>query len=49
MFHGLGKIQGDPVRIELQDGATPYHFGAPRRVALPLLDPLTEELNWMEQ
>ena len=49
VFKGLGKIKGDPVRIELKDGATPYHLSAPRRVALPLLDSLKEELNRMEE
>ena len=49
VFKGLGKIKGDPVRIELKDGATPYHLSAPRRVVLPLLDSLKEELNRMEE
>ena len=38
VFNGLGKIKGDPICIELKDGATPYHLSAPCRVALPLLD-----------
>ena len=33
VFNGLGKIKGDPVPIELKDGATPCHLSAPRRVA----------------
>ena len=49
VFNGLGKIKGDPVCIALKDGATPYHFNAPRRVALLLLDPFKEELNRMEE
>ena len=49
VFNGLGKIKGDPVRIRLKDGATSYQLSAPRRVALPLLDSLKQELKRMEE
>lgn len=37
MSVGLGCITGEPVKIELCDGAVPYHLNAPGRAALPLL------------
>ncbi len=48
VFEGLGCF-GDPVHIETKEGATPYHINAPRRVAIPLVKPLEEELNRMER
>ena len=44
VFNGLGKIKGDPICIELKDGATPYHLSAPCQVMSPLLDYLKEDL-----
>ena len=49
VFNGLGKIQREPNRIELVEGATPYHASSPRRVALPLLEQLGHELNRIEE
>ena len=49
VFKGLGTIKGDPVHITVQENATPYHIGAPRRVAFPLLKPLKLELERMKE
>ena len=49
VFKGLGTIKGDPVHITVQENATPYHIGAPRRVAFPLLEPLKLELERMKE
>ena len=48
VFTGLGKIKGAPIQIQMYDGATPYQLSAPRRVPLPLLEPLKAELKRME-
>ena len=47
VFTGLGKIEGQPVNINLKENTTPHHISAPRHVALPLLQPLKEELDRM--
>ena len=49
VFKGLGTIKGDPVHITVKENATPYHIGAPRRVAFPLLEPLKLELERMKE
>ena len=46
VFAGLGFF-GDEVHIAMKDGAVPYHVNAPRRVSLPLMDPLQHELARM--
>ena len=40
-------MKGEPVSIQVNEGTTPYHIGAPRRVAIPMLKPLKEELERM--
>ena len=45
VFHGLGCMTREPVQIELQENAVPYHLSAAR----PLMDPLKIELDRMEQ
>ena len=47
VFNGLGLVKGEPVSIQVNEGTTPYHIGAPRRVAIPMLKPLKEELERM--
>ena len=49
VFSGLGKIKGEPIQIAIKDGATPYHISAPRRVPIPMLQPLKAELERMEK
>ena len=49
-FDFLGKIEGQPININLKENTTPYHISAPRHVALPLLVgkvPLKKELDRM--
>ena len=40
-------MKEEPVSIQVNEGTTPYHIGAPRRVAIPMLKPLKEELERM--
>ena len=47
VFNNLGKIRGD-YTITLQDGAKPFALTTPRRVPIPLLKPVREELKRME-
>ena len=48
LFQGLGTLSGEYV-IRLNEDAKPYAISTPRRVALPLLPKVKEELNRMEQ
>ena len=45
----MGKIKGEPIQIAIKDGATPYHISVPRRVPIPMLQPLKAELERMEK
>ena len=47
LFQGLGKLE-QPYKIELQDDAKPYALSTPRRVAIPLLKSVEQELDRME-
>lgn len=47
-FQGLGTLKGEPVKITLKDGAQPYSVATPRRVPIPLLPKVEEELERME-
>ena len=47
LFTGLGKIKGR-YQIELEEGAKPYSVSTPRRVPIPLLSRVKEELQRME-
>ena len=46
LFQGLGKLEG-AYTIQLEEGAKPYATTVPRRVAIPLLKPVKEELARM--
>ena len=48
LFTGLGKLDGD-YTIQLKEGAKPFALSTPRRVAIPLLEPVKEELQRMER
>ncbi|XP_038063231.1 uncharacterized protein K02A2.6-like [Patiria miniata] len=48
VFEGTGCLEGPPVNIKLTDSATPYCVTAPRRIPLPLLPQLKQELEKME-
>ena len=47
LFVGLGKLTGDYC-IRLQEGARPYALSTPRRVAIPLMKEVEQELQRME-
>ena len=48
LFHGLSKLQGE-YTIQLQEGAKPFALSTPRRVAIPLLKAVKQELQRMEE
>ncbi|KAL7880825.1 hypothetical protein SRHO_G00030790 [Serrasalmus rhombeus] len=48
LFSGLGKMQGE-YKIVLKPGAKPFSLSTPRRISLPLMPRVKEELNRMEQ
>ena len=48
LFSGLGKMQGE-YNIVLKPGAKPFSLSTPRRISLPLLPKVKEELDRMEQ
>ena len=48
LFTGLGKMEGD-YTIQLKEGAKPFALSTPRRVAIPLLGAVKEELQRMER
>ena len=48
LFHGLGRLKGE-YTIELCDEAKPYALTKPRRVAIPLLKSVRQELKRMEE
>ena len=48
LFRGLGKLPGE-YTIKLQDGAKPYALATPRRVPIPLMKSVKEELERMEK
>ena len=47
-FKGLGKLKDDYV-IKLREDAVPYALTTPRRVPIPLLPKVKEELQRMEK
>lgn len=48
LFQGLGKLEGEHT-IQLKEGATPFCLTTPRRVPLPLMKQVQEEIKRMEQ
>ena len=48
LFTSLGKLDGE-YSIQLEDGAKPFALTVPRRVAIPLMQPVKEELERMEK
>ena len=47
LFTGLGRLEGN-YHICLKEGARPFSLSTPRRVAIPLLPKVKEELTRME-
>ena len=48
LFEGLGKLEGE-YTIQLQDNAQPHALTTPRRVPIPLMPAVKEELSRMEK
>ena len=48
LFRGLGKMEGE-YEIQLKDDAEPFSLSTPRRVAIPLLNRVHQELERMER
>ena len=48
LFKDLGKLEGE-YTIKLQEDAKPYALTFPRRVTIPLMQPVKDELERMEQ
>jgi len=48
LFQGLGKLEGGHT-IHMKEGATPFCLTTPRRVPLPLMKKVEEEIKCMEQ
>ena len=48
LFQGLGKLRGE-YTIKLQEGARPYALTTPRRVPIPLMKAVKQELERMEK
>nr|XP_055074185.1 uncharacterized protein K02A2.6-like [Misgurnus anguillicaudatus] len=48
LFSGLGKMEGE-YSIVLKPGAKPFSLSTPKRISLPLLPKVKEELTRMEQ
>ena len=49
LFKGLGKLVGPDYTIKLKPDETPHAISTPRRVHVPLLSKVKEELSRMEQ
>lgn len=45
----FGLLKTQPVKIVLRDDAEPYAVHTARRVPIPLIEPVKEELNRMER
>ena len=48
LFQGLGKLEGEHT-VHLKEGATSFYLTTPRRVPLPLMKKVQEEIDRMEQ
>ena len=49
LFTGLGRLDGSDYVVKLKEDAKPHAITTPRRVPLPLLSHVKEELNWMKK
>ena len=48
VYGDVGTLRGEPVKIVLKDDAQPYSVATPRRIPVPLLPKVEEELRRME-
>ena len=49
VFGDTGLMETSPVNINISEGATPYHVNVARRVPIPLLPKVEDELRRMER
>ena len=47
LFKGLGRLEGE-YTIKLEEGAQPYALSTPRRVPIPLMKAVKDELERMQ-
>lgn len=48
IFEGIGRMKGDPYKIQLKEDMTPFKLTVPRKVPLPLYDCVKKELDHLE-
>ena len=49
IFNGIGTMKTTPVQIQLEQDAKPYSVNTPRRVPIPLIPKVKEEIERMEK
>ena len=47
-YHKYREIHyniGEPIKIKLKEGVTPFYLSAPRQIAMPMLNKVKEEIQ----